>query len=405
MNMNRAQKHIDFADTIGVLASGQVWEYEAGTPGVCPDVPKQTFEALQRPFDFPPVEASIVSGDRVALAVDPNIPGILDVIQGTINALERTPAGAIEIVVGDEAQDETVDAIASQVGDAIGVVRHHSSDRESVRYLGAGELADPIYLNRRLVDADFVLPIVAGRPLDIGSAHDLTGVFPAFADSASKRRHRQQVCQFQPQGESANPQEACFLLGVQIMISVTANSHGEVGQIIAGTPDAVRKRLAPLRRMPDEFPPAAALVIASLDGSAQQQTWWNAARAVAAASRYVESGGTIVLWSAIDASPSGRLQSLDDERALHAEQDSQQGEDFPIWDESTGPAQTLARIASEHRLLIHSRLENQTIESMGLGSVSSREQLAQLSQSYESCGVLRAAQFAGTTFDTPHRVA
>jgi hypothetical protein len=403
--MNRAQKHIDFADTIGVLASGQVWEYEAGAPGVCPDVAKQTFEALQRPFDFPSVEASIVAEDRVALAVDPNIPGILEVIQGTINALERTAAGAIDIVVGDEAQDETVDAIENLVGDAIDVVRHHSSDRESVRYLGASELADPIYLNRRIVDADFVLPIVAGRPLDISSAHDLTGVFPAFADSASKRRHREQVCQSQPQGESANPQEACWLLGVQIMISVTANSNGEVAQVIAGTTDAVRKQLTPLRRMPDEFPPSAALVIASLDGSAQQQSWWNAARAVAAASRYVDSGGTIVLWSAIDDPPSGRLLSLDDERALQAEEDLQEGEDFPIWDESTGPAQTLARIASEHRVLIHSRLEDQTIESMGLGSVSSREQLAQLSQSYESCGVLRAAQFAGTTFDIPHRVA
>ena len=238
--MKRAGKNIDFADSIGVLAGVQLWEYETGAVGGCPDVSKQTFDALQRPSDFPTLGAAIVSGDRVALAVDPNIPGIEHVIRGTLKALEKTSAGEIDIVIGDEAQDETVEAIREEVADAIGVVRHHSADRESVRYLGANENADPIYLNRRLVDADFVLPIVAGRPLDTSQSCDLSGVFPAFADSASKRRYRQQIaCSTQPRGASENPQEACWLLGVQIMISVASSAPSLLsGSIAASKPDS-----------------------------------------------------------------------------------------------------------------------------------------------------------------------
>lgn len=405
--MNRTPKQIDFAELVDVLASAEVWQYELGTAAApCQDIPARVLGALQQPADFPPLEAAIVSGDSVALAVDPNIPGVLEVIQGAVSALRQTDARRIEIVLGDEAQDQTVAAIKEQVGGKIGVRRHRSTDRESVRFLGADQQADPIYINSGLVDADFVLPIAAGRPLDTCGRHDVTGVFPAFADSAARRRHRRQFAG-QPRSaeQTADPQEVAWLLGIQIMLCVTSTSGGEVGQVVAGTPDAVSRHLASLRREPEAIARPADLVIASLDGAGQQQSWCNAARAVAAASRFVQPEGTIVLWSEIDQPPEGRLQSLGDERNLSSDDDLLDAEEFPQWDEATGPAQTLARIASQYRLLIHSQLDDETIESMGVGSIASPRELARLSQTYDSCGVLRAAQYAGTTFDAPHQVA
>jgi hypothetical protein len=152
--------------------------------------------------------------------------------------------------------------------------------------------------------------------------------------------------------------------------------------------------------LPDEFPPAAPLVIASLDGDGQQQSWCNAARAIAAASRYAQPGATIVLWSAIEEPPTSRLLNLTDLEPTPVDENLPEDDDFPVWDGSTESARTLARVASEHRLLIHSRLDEETIESMGLASIESPKELARLSGSFESCGVLRAAQFAGTTIDT-----
>ncbi|MFK8111954.1 MAG: hypothetical protein AB8B91_07115 [Rubripirellula sp.] len=414
-----ANRRIDFADTIKLLQSEQTWEYETGVRGTCDDVGQAAFDALQRPGDFPPLEAAIVPGDRVALAVDPNVPGVVEVVQGAVKAIQQTQAGEIDVVIGEEATDETLSAMQVVVGDGVSLNRHSSSVRLSLRYLGADESADPIYLNRRLVDADFVLPIVAARPLDTFGGQDLTGIFPAFADSASRSRHRdnlQKICDQNDfsNGTSSDPTlEPSWLLGVQIILSVVANSAGDTGRVFAGTIDAARKELKPTRRLPDEFPSAAPLVIASLDGNQQQQTWANAARAVAAASRFVQTEGTIVLWSEIDEPPVGRLFALAEEATpIESEEDQTESdsasltedEDFPAWDEDTSTAITLARIAAENRLLIHSRLDPDVIETMGLGSVSSGEELTRLSQSFEACGVLRAAQFEGTTCDTPHSV-
>jgi hypothetical protein len=402
-NQSNFAEKSNFAETWSVLESKQVWQYETGTRNNCRDVPKQAFNALQRPDDFPPIEAAIVPGDRVAIAVDPNVPAVVEVIQGTMKALGQTDASEIDIVLWDEASEETLAAIQEEVGESTRVVRHQSSHRESLRYLAADDDADPIYLNRLLVDADFVLPIVAGRPLDASSNHDLTGVFPHFADSTSRNRHRaQQAAKRQDaKNDSAYLPETAWLLGVHILVSVTASTTGQAGEIIAGTPAAIRKKLTPSRRLPDEFPPPASLVIASLDGDAQQQTWCNAARAIKAASRYVQPGGTIVLWSAIEERPSGQLLSLGDSEDSEWDDDDQPSDDFPRWDASIDTARTLARIAAEYRLLIHSHLDD---ESMGLGSVASTEELARLSRSFDDCGVLRAAQFAGTTIDTPHQI-
>lgn len=402
--MSFTPKQIDFAGIADSLTSREVWQYDSAGTTECHDVAGHVLAALRQPTDFPPLGSAIVPGDHIALAVDPNIPGLLQVIEGAVDALSQTSAESIEIILGDEARDPTVDAIAAQVGSSIRVVRHRSCDRESVRYLGADEHADPIYLNRALVDADFVLPIVAGRPLDTSGHHDLTGVFPAFADSRARARHRRQMVGQSP--TMSDPQEIAWLLGVQLMACITSTAGGAVEQVIAGTPNTVADQLASMRLVTEKSPRPADLAIASLDGSSQQQSWCNAARAAAAASRFVQPEGTIVLWTAIDQPPAGQLKSVGDERSLSQEVSAADSEEeFPAWDESISAAQTLARIASQYRLMIHSQLDDETIESMGLGSVASVEQLARLSESYEACGVLRAAQYAGTTFDMPHHVA
>ncbi len=408
MNPHR-ENEIDFSALLSQLESGQVWEYESGARDHCRDVVEETFRALQRPTDFPPLEAAIVSGDRVALAVDPNIPQIDDVIRGVVKSIGQTDAREIDVVLWDEASDATVIALRDVTGDAIRVAPHDSAHRESLRYLGADESADPIYLNRMLVDADFVLPVVATRPLDTVCDHDLTGVFPAFADSISRQRYRRKVNSSAGGRPESNPSEPSWLLGVQLMLSVTASGGGRVAQVIAGTPESIRKELKPSGRLPDDFPPSAELVVASLDGDNQQQSWSNASRALAAASRFVRPGGTIVLWSGIDDPPTGQLLKVTEElESLEPdviEQDDASETEFPPWDSTVGPAQTLARIAAEHRLLIHSHLDDEIVEATGLAPIGSLAELVRLSRSFQSCGVLRAAQFAGTTIDIPHSIA
>ncbi|MGB7325682.1 MAG: hypothetical protein WBD31_12480 [Rubripirellula sp.] len=414
---------LKFSNTIDVLASKQVWQYEAVPDRVCRDVAAATFIALQKPDDFPPLQSAIVPGDRVTLAVDPNVPQIAEVIRGVVRGIASTDAGGLDVVVWDEATDETIEAIKAEVSPTSRVVRHRSADRRSLGYLAADESADPIYLNRLLVDADFVLPIMAGRPAMDARPCDLTGVYPWFADSLARARYRDSA----PHATKANAKmaaETTWLLGVQIMICVNPSVDGQASEVLAGTIEAIEKRLHIESSDEPDFPPPAPIVVASLDGDRQQQTWANAARAATAAMDRVLPGGTIVLWTDITESPSDALirranQDDADEQAdeladqhdansddsdsdggdsdtdNNAQNESHDGDDeFPRWDDSIAISRLFADITAEYRLLIHAAIDDQVIEAMGMGSVADGAGLCRLSKSFDGCGVLRAAQFA-----------
>lgn len=387
------------------LAAVQVWEYDAASKQTSHDIAQETIRMLAAPDDFPPIEAAIVSGDRVALAVDPNIPSVDRVIEGTMRLLRATPAAQVDIVVWDEATEETMQRIRGVAGGSQ-VIEHRSADRESLCYLAADQDALPIYLNRVLVDADFVLPIVAVRPSNVSRRRDLTGIFPTLSDSATRVRYREYGDTPSP-SDTITPaghtiaQEVPWLLGVQVIVAVTVNSRGEVGHINAGTVEAISKRITPTLRHPDPVPPPADLVVASLDGDRQQQTWENVVRAADAALAYAQPDATIVIWSTLDEIPQGALTAIDSDfqdETDHSDQPtatSDEGGDLPDWDRFNELASRLKEIMKKHRLMLHSHLAPDVVEPMGFGTVQSAGELANLSRGFESCGVLRAASFAG----------
>ncbi len=407
--MNRpCRQPVLSSELIGQLGSQQIWEFKTPASEESGDARQQAFNALQSPEDFPPIESVVVPGDRITLAVDPNVPEVAEVVGGVIEALSRTGAGKVDVVLWDEASDETLASVIAVAGESIGVTRHDPTARDLLRYIAADQAADPIYLNRRLVDADFVLPIVAVRPLDALPGYDLSGVYPALADSATRQRDCEaRIAEAElgaeleqdDQRPSADEQpDITWLLGVQLVVCVSAGPSGNIGRVVAGTVDASRKWITASCRAADEIPPSAPLVIASLEGDSQQQSWANAARAITSASRHVTPGGTIVLWSQIDSAPTNKLASLaDDEAVEEAPFVPTQDAEFPPWDESVGLASSFARVAGEHRVLIHSRLDNDMIESMGIGVIGSADELCRLSRSFDACCVLRAAQFSGVS--------
>lgn len=395
---------LDFTSIAPSIHADQVWEYDHGSNQVCKDIPRQTAHALDRPDDFPPVASALVPGDRIAFAVDPNIPSLDEVVEGAVAAVERAEVGEINVVLWDEATETTVENLRAALGSRATVIRHQSTDRESLRYVAADEAANPVYLNRVLVDADFVLPIVAARQFDASTNHDLTGVFPTFADSASRQRHEVSLHEARVAEHMGEQPDTSWLLGLPIMVCVLVNRAGQVAEVLAGTPEALRKKIRRPRRTPDGYPPRAELVVASLDGDSEQQTWCNAARAIAAAEQYVAEGGTILLWSELREPPSAEmLKRLGlsphefDGDALATVAESADG--FPPWDITHGAARTIARIAADHRVLIHAQLSGDEVESMEFGAVSSKDELDRLSRTVATCGVIRGAQFAGSTYD------
>lgn len=397
---------VTFSELKRAIAAEQVWEYTLVGSSQSDDVAEAARQALQQPEGFPPLADAIVSGDRVALAVDPNIPQLAEVIRGAVAAIGDTDAASIEVVLWDEASDALVERLREQSDQRTSIVRHDSVSRESLRYLSAAKSADPIYLNRHLIDADVIVPIVLARSLDRRRGNDATGIFPQLSDSATRLRHHH--ARNLPRG-NANEDltELGWLLGVQVVLLVTPNRDGQVGTLVAGTVEAVANRTSNIadhaaeKPAGDEFPATAPVMVAFLAGDEQQQTWINAARALDAASRCVSEDGTLVLWTEMQTSPSSTLQQLPESPQPDSEFTASEEEPFPHWDDSLAPSQVLSRLIDDHRVLIHSRIEPDVIESMGMGVIADLRELERLTRSFPACGVLQAAQFAGTALLTP----
>ena len=381
---------LPFDDIVNSLPPETLREVPRGRSRIAGDVAERVFESLASPVDFPPLKLAIVPGDRVAIAADPNVPQLREVLRGVVRAVKETEAARIDLVLWDEATDATLETLRAEFGDGVQVSRHETEDRECLRYLSADAAADPIYLNRRLVDADFMLPLVAVKSNDTSQQHDLTGIFPSLADSATRARCRDSGFDAEATLRE-RPESFAWLIGVQLLVAVLANAEGNVGEIVAGSLAAVDEHTKPTTEQSEASP----LVIASIDGDEQQQSWANAARAAAAASQYAEPDATIVLWTRIRQVPSGKLIAVgeDAESGPPSEPLAIDGE-FPDWNPTAGPALSLAKTIAEHRVLLHSEVDDDLIESMGLGVVSSAQELQRLCASYPAYTVVRAAQFA-----------
>ena len=295
---------MNFESHLSEIASADCLTHRPVDSGACADPFEATLSALRAPLDYPALTEAIVPGDTVAVAVDPNTPQVLRILSAVIQLLQESNADSISVTVGDEALPSTMQAIAEVVGNAAEVEIHQPSNREALRFLGPDASAHPIYLNRLLVDADFVLPITSGRCGDLDCQSDLHGFFPAFSDSASRLRLLSHPAE--AVAEAADPNEPAMLLGAQLMLSVTSSDSGEAAEIFSPEQrSGFRKRLQETPSHSRRLIHQPRVVVASLDGNPQQQTWQNVARAAAAAARLADTSGTLVLWTNLSDAPTG----------------------------------------------------------------------------------------------------
>jgi len=413
--------------------------------------------SLQVPIDFPSIGEAILEGDHIALAVDPSVPRVSDVIAGVLRALKTCGASRVSIVLWAEASEAAYQSLArsfqntvteetaseentseksttqatdsessasqtiatqSQPGEMIvAVSRHAPRDRREMRYVAADAGAEAIYLARDLVDADFAIPIVAARSVDAVESLDPMSVFPMFADASTMRRFQTENPPAEFQGMA---REVGWLLGVQLVMMVSSDADGSVARIVTGTPDAIRSEIDTLHSeekdaAENETRPTAGLIVASLDGDASVQTWANVARAVIAASRHIEGDGSIVVWSRLTEPPppvwqreirdaisheeetGGEFESGDHRETDDDVENETESEtktlDFADWSTDSALARRLAGLLTSYRVFLHSELDDADVESLGIGVVASVEELRRLGEAFQGAGMLRAAHF------------
>ncbi len=371
----------------------RVWHLSSGNaPPVC-DVVAAVQTAVSAPIGFPSLASAVVPGDRVVISADADIPQLPTILSGLVQSLRTQPV-EIAILLGETAHESGLKAIRLAVGENVEVLRHDPDTREQLAYLAANEAADPIYLNRRLLDADLVLPVILARgkgPLD---PDPLGGhVFPQFADRQSQLRDRAHW--MNPAAKPQETLEAAWLLGLQLMIVVAPADGNSVAEIVAGTTSTLKKWMeerfsASAASHPGESNPTPDLVIACVDGDEQQQTWDNVARAVAAAQKRVRPGGVVAVCSTLADSPGPALRrlksDLNPERTLQKLRQDQHADALM--------AAVLLKCRGEGRVLLQTELASETVEDLGFGVIDGLDGLARLIRQSGNCAIMNSAQFS-----------
>jgi len=361
--------------------------------------------AVSQPLDFPPLSRARVPGDRIVLAVDHGVPQAAKVVAAVIDALLTSGAEAADITVlstQTEPGVPAVDLAAELENDARGHVAfqtHDPGDKTHLSYLAANAEGKPIYLNRKLQDADLVIPIGCLRvdaALAYHGVHD--ALFPTFSDQETLDRFR--VGDATGKGGerrrlSEEAEEAAWLLGVLFTVQIVPGPGDSILHVLAGQPAEVFRRGRALCNEAWSYsvPKRASLVIAAIEGSPEQQTWENVARALAAASRAVTDEGTIALCTSLAARPGAgvrKVAAADDRRAAVRRIRKERQPDLL-------PASELSKALERSKVYLLSRLDEESVEDLGIAPVEDAEEIARLSRRHASCILLANAQHVAAT--------
>jgi nickel-dependent lactate racemase len=353
-------------------------------------------KALDEPIDFPPLPLAIIDEDYIAIAVEDGVPEVNSIVCEVARYLVQhgKRQEMITIVLGSDNQDwrdRLLVELAQHDLSQISVVKHEPTHHDSHGYIAASASADPIYIQRNLVEAEVVIPVYCVRTIDSPSASDKYGMSPSFADATTQ--HRWNLAWLDDNKHHLHLQEKLshevgWLMGVQVAIAVVPACNASVSKILCGKPDPVfqtaLQRVQPTESKCVEH----TLAIAFVEGDWTQQSWMNVARAAAHADMQLDANGSIVICCDIKHLSKGIQQlasDVDDEKL----QRHLLGSDL----EDGFAAAVLSAIKSRRSIYLMSQLKASQVERLGLAYVDSPLDIERLSRESSSVCVMRSAQF------------
>ena len=375
-----------------------------GQPNIEPldDLVSAMRAAWAEPLDYPGLGACVVPGDRVVLVLGEALVQPAALVAGTILELLDAGVEPETITVLRHATDahlmreSPLRLLPEELQTHIQVIVHDAANREQLCMLNVSSHDSAIYLNRAIVEADVVIPFGVTRPAKSLGALGLAGVlYPAFADDATQQRFnspkqaRSTVARKQRLREA---QEAYWFLGVRLVVQIIPGTGESLLHVVAGEARSVEKRSLDLCEAiwNCEVPRRAKLVVATLPGGKQQQSWTSFARVLDSAVRVVEEGGSIAVCCDLRSKPGpslrriARAESLDDARRIVAKDHTP----------DAIAAATLVKALQRARVYLLSRLDEERVEELGLAYVASADEVVRLVSHHESCVVLQNAQQA-----------
>jgi len=358
---------------------------------------EMVLEAIHHPIDYPELGLAILDDDRVSIAVEDGVPRAPEIVRELIDWLLTRGLQREQITVVLSATGQVpLQAMQRELEawEGVRIVQHAAGDNEQLEYIAAAESADAIYIQRDLVEAAVVVPIYCIRHPDALSASDLYGMSPGFADAKTQQRwnlawlddneHHLHL-------QSKLSREAGWLMGVQFALAVIPAHDGGLAGILGGNPEEVfRTATQHLQQGSNSELPSSKqeLVIASIDGARDQQTWMNVARAVAKADMFLTPAGCMVILCDVDRITDGIAQLASDEPDDELER-ALLGGDL----EDAFAAAVIRSVQAKRSVYLMAPLDPAEVESLGLAPISASSDVERLAHRFRSVCLLRTSQF------------
>ncbi|MBA63832.1 MAG: hypothetical protein CMJ76_15875 [Planctomycetaceae bacterium] len=335
---------------------------------------------LNHSIHFPAFREIVFPEDTLSIAVGEGIPQIAEILACIIDYIQTFTEVALEDITivfpnaaAASSRDQLKELLDEFVFSTLTFEVHNPDTPEEMAYLTATEEGEPIRLNKRLVDSDVVLPICLNLPESIlgyaGFFHDL---FPLYTESETMVRFHSDDNTDILKRDSL---EAANMLGVQYLIKVTPANGEEIHNITAGDIFTLQKSMPAIAKtIWSHSLSDSDLSIGTLEGSHQQQTWDQIARALNTLSECTMPGGSIVICSELSGSLPEPVKLLAGNNAQ--KQLAEQIKQHP--DTNSQAAQQILQLRNEYRIYFLSNLSGDDVESIGLANIESPSQINNL---------------------------
>lgn len=370
------------------------------------DLDSSIEQALSNPIDFPSLDQALVPGDSLVFAVDPVLPEIDHVVPKVLGWFARrgTSPGSMSVVLaGNHSAVATSlsQSILGTLGENVSVEIHDPDDTEHIAYLAANDDADPIYMNRTLVDADVVVPITCCRSPSALDYFGAYAIYPLLSDRATRAAFYQLE---RLKDASSHHKLTCWAnqaarwAGFMVEVQVVPVGGNRIGSILAGLTEPLeivsRERM---KQAWDTHASPADLTIALLDGGQSQQNWLGIARALHVADLCTNDGGAMVVCTQVNAAIGkslGRLQNSQSSKGDLSRKLSSDTSDDAI-------LASLVHQATQHKhIYLVSDMKSESVESLGLGVIREPSELAHLIDQFSSTIILGSAQHRNLVLET-----
>lgn len=371
----------------------------AGPEGMSGSVAREVVRAaVTAPADGPPLDAHVVPGDRAVVAVVGAVPEA-DAVLAAITDRLRT--------AGVEAADTTAlfaepleplrprAALATATAEGFGeVAMFDPANDAATAYLVADESGNPLYLARGLVDADVVVAVGTwGWNAALGGRSLEGELWPTFGRRQCRldlvrslaRRGRHALADWR-----TGMQEITWQLGVCASLRLVPGRQGTLHAAFFGLPDsAARQARAAAAAWCPQIDDPVELSIASL--SDPHADFGCITRAVAAAGRVTQPGGTICVVSRVAEGPGVIFlrwrQGAPLEQLVHEAVAT--GDPALIADALQ--TRLFARALGERRLVLLSDIDEATVEELSFGHAATADVVDRLAHRADSIAVLHEA--------------